>query len=116
MLLPKLDGRTALRRIRDLEAARGLAPGKGAKVIMATGQDDAETVMASFRDFCDGFLAKPLDRARLLGLLQRLELLGPTLPPPARRRAAVPWRVTRKRLGLVPPLHLTADEPLFGLA
>jgi two-component system, chemotaxis family, chemotaxis protein CheY len=100
VLLPHLNGRTALRRIRDLETARGLPLGQGARVIMATGQDDPETVLEAFAQQCDGFLAKPVDPHALLGLLAQFELLDPALVPPPLRRAAVPWKVTRKRLGL----------------
>lgn len=103
VLLPHLNGRTALRRIRDLEAARGLPLGQGARIIMATGQDDPETVLEAFAQQCDGFLAKPIDHHALLGLMVQFELLDPALVPPPLRRAAVPWRVTRQRLGLDRP-------------
>jgi two-component system chemotaxis response regulator CheY len=82
VLMPQLNGR----RIRDLEASRGLPLGQGSKVIMVTGQDDAETVLEAFAQHCDGFLAKPVDQAALLGLLVQFGLVEPRLlPPPGRR-------------------------------
>jgi len=117
VLMPHLNGRTALRRIRDIESTRGLAVGRGAKVIMATGVDDPATVLEAFRQQCDGFLPKPVDPIALRSLLGQFGLLREdepaprATPRPAPVRPAVPWKTTRVRLGLAPP-PVPADPPL----
>jgi two-component system chemotaxis response regulator CheY len=75
VLMPKRDGQATLTRIRELEAARGVPHGKGAKIIMATGLSDSATVLTAFREHCDGFLVKPIEHAKLLALMQQFGLV-----------------------------------------
>lgn len=74
MLMPKMDGHDALRRIRALEAERGVSPGKAAKVVMATSVSNPKTVLAAFKDQTDGFLVKPVDKQKLYALLEQFGL------------------------------------------
>lgn len=75
IMMPNLDGQGALRGLRQLEETKGITLGNGAKVIMTTCLADNGHVMAAFREQCDAYLVKPIDRANLLQQLQRLELL-----------------------------------------
>ncbi len=76
VMMPELDGRTALRRIRQIEQERGVLPGDGCKIVMATALGDAKTVVGSFKDLCDGYLVKPIDGRKLAAELDRLGLHG----------------------------------------
>jgi two-component system chemotaxis response regulator CheY len=76
IMMPDMDGQTAVREIRALETARGVLLGAGAKVIMATAVDDIKTIMASFREFCDAYVVKPVDANKLLGHLRSFELIS----------------------------------------
>lgn len=68
--MPRMDGQEALRRLRELETAHGITPGRECKVVMTTALGDAANVTtAFFQGQADGYLQKPL----------RLELLKATL-------------------------------------
>jgi two-component system chemotaxis response regulator CheY len=73
IMMPELDGQDVLRRIRAAETGRGLNAGQGAKVIMTTALEDSRNVRAAFREQCDAYLVKPIDRRKLV---EHLESLG----------------------------------------
>jgi two-component system chemotaxis response regulator CheY len=75
IMMPEMDGQTALKHIRDLEEARGIFSTRGAKIVMTTALDDVKNVVNAFRGLCDTYLMKPIDRAELLKELRKLELI-----------------------------------------
>jgi two-component system chemotaxis response regulator CheY len=75
IMMPEMDGQTALKHIRALEDAAGILASDGAKVIMTTALDDTKNVMGAFRDQCDAYLVKPIDKEKLLKSLQSLGLI-----------------------------------------
>ena len=76
IMMPEMDGQQALVELRAAEERHGLGFGQGAKVIMTTALFDADNVLTAFREQCDGYLVKPIDKATLLDCLQKLDLLG----------------------------------------
>ncbi len=74
IMMPEMDGHEALVAIRNLEEKRGIMVGQGAKVVMSTVLGDKDHVMSAFRDACDGYLVKPIDKGRLLAMLAQLGL------------------------------------------
>jgi two-component system chemotaxis response regulator CheY len=72
IMMPEMDGQAVLREIRTIEKEGGLAAGNGVKVIMTTALKDRESVMTAFREQCDGYLVKPIDRQKLVGHLRDL--------------------------------------------
>jgi two-component system chemotaxis response regulator CheY len=77
ILMPELDGQNALREIRALESRHGLPSGHGAKILMTSALQDNRTVLRAFREQCDGYLVKPIDRQSLVRTLIQLELIKP---------------------------------------
>ena len=75
ILLPSLDGHSVLARIRELEAARGIALGRGAKVVMISGLEDKKTVFTAFRSGCESYLVKPVNKEKVLRELSKLGLV-----------------------------------------
>lgn len=75
IMMPEMDGQTALRNIRELENAAGILPSDGAKVIMTTALDDKVNVMGAFKEQCDAYIVKPIQRAKLLEQLGKLGLV-----------------------------------------
>jgi two-component system chemotaxis response regulator CheY len=73
IMMPEMDGQQALKEIRALEAARGIK--RGAKILMTTALVDQENVMEALKEKCDGFLAKPIRKALLLGHLRKLGVI-----------------------------------------
>lgn len=70
IMMPEMDGRQALKAIRSAEAQDGRAC---AKVLMTTALRDKDNVLGSFRDQADGYLIKPIQKAKLLEYLRSFE-------------------------------------------
>jgi two-component system chemotaxis response regulator CheY len=75
IMMPEMDGQEALRHIRDLEKMDGILPTDGVKVIMITALDDKKNIMTAFREQCDTYLVKPLDKTKLVAALETLKLI-----------------------------------------
>lgn len=76
IMMPEVDGQQALREIRALEEGAGSASGYNVKIIMTTGLSDKVNVMQAFREQCDGYLVKPIDRRKLVDYLRQFGLIG----------------------------------------
>lgn len=76
IMMPEVDGQTALRQIREAEEAAGLGPEDGVKIVMTTALDDPKNVDAAHEGRCDGYLVKPIRRPKLLSMLKQLGLLA----------------------------------------
>lgn len=75
IMMPKMDGQTALKEIRTLEQSMGIAPGQQAKIIMTTALADRENVIRAARQHCTSYLLKPIDRTKVLRELRKLGLI-----------------------------------------
>jgi two-component system chemotaxis response regulator CheY len=76
IMMPEMDGQEALREIRALETEAGILSSDGSKIIMTTALDDKKNVMSAFREQCDAYLVKPIDRDKLLENLRSLHLIA----------------------------------------
>lgn len=70
--MPGLDGQASLRCIRAIEQGFGLIGGSGVKILMTTGLNAPESILAAFRSQCEGYLVKPIERAKLIAQLSGL--------------------------------------------
>ena len=75
IMMPEMDGQTALREIRRLEEEKGVSSAR-TKIVMTTAAGDPKSVWAAFHGKSDGYLLKPIDKARLLEQLRKLELIA----------------------------------------
>jgi len=75
IMMPEMDGQEALKQIRNLEKQAGIQPTDGVKVIMITALDDKKNIMTAFREQCDTYLVKPLDKLKLVATLESLNLI-----------------------------------------
>ena len=75
IMMPEKDGQTALKEIRALESEAGILSSDGSKIIMTTALDDKKNVMSAFREQCDAYLVKPIDRDTLVENLRSLRLI-----------------------------------------
>jgi two-component system chemotaxis response regulator CheY len=78
IMMPEMDGQTALKAIRAEEDSRELPPSKAAKIVMTTALRDLDNVANAYRELCDGYLVKPILREKLVGMLKELDLLTPS--------------------------------------
>jgi two-component system, chemotaxis family, chemotaxis protein CheY len=70
--MPGLDGHACLRCVRAIEQGFGLIGGSGVKILMTTDLNAPESILAAFRSQCEGYLVKPIDRAKLTAQLTSL--------------------------------------------
>ena len=75
IMMPEMDGQTAVREIRALEQAAGTLSTHGVKIMMTTALDDVKNVVESFMALCDAYLFKPIDKGKLLGHIRDLHLV-----------------------------------------
>ncbi len=75
IMMPEMDGQEALKQIRAIEEKADIKMGQGVKVIMTTALDDSKNVMESFKGYCDAYVVKPIDKAKLLEEIRKLELI-----------------------------------------
>src|ERR1035438_3333871 len=75
IMMPEMDGQTAVREIRALEEAAGTLSTSGVKIIMTSALDDMKNVMQSFQSLCDAYLFKPIDSGKLLDHLRDFQLV-----------------------------------------
>ena len=71
IMMPEVDGIMVLKKIRQLEAQKGLGPEKRSNIIMTTALSDKGHVLAAAEANCDGFLVKPIEKDRLFDELRK---------------------------------------------
>lgn len=59
IMMPEMDGHTALEAIRKLEAEAGIHGLDGAKVIMISALSDKKDIMKAFKSQCEAYVVKP---------------------------------------------------------
>ena len=76
IMLPGMDGQAVLRELRTIESLAGPATLKPARIIMTTALNDRTNVVTAIKS-CDGYLVKPVDRAKLMACLQGFGFAAP---------------------------------------
>jgi two-component system chemotaxis response regulator CheY len=73
IMMPKMDGHEALKRLREFERGMGVKPPNEAKVIMTSVLEDPKNVIeAYYGGAATSYLIKPIDRQKLEDELDRL--------------------------------------------
>jgi two-component system chemotaxis response regulator CheY len=75
ILMPEMGGHAALKEIRALEELKGIHSTQGAKIIMTPALGGIKNIAAAYHQLCDGYLVKPVDQVKLIGLLDELHVL-----------------------------------------
>ncbi|WP_031481965.1 response regulator [Maridesulfovibrio frigidus] len=77
IMMPEMDGLTALDAIRKFETENKVLSKDAVKVFMTTAIDDPKTVIRSFHDLeASAFLVKPLLKEKLYEELEKIGLLN----------------------------------------
>jgi two-component system chemotaxis response regulator CheY len=74
-MMPEMDGREAVRRVRALEEEHSVLSTNGAKIIMTTAVDDMNEIIRCFHELCDVYLTKPIDLGKLLAQMKAFQLV-----------------------------------------
>lgn len=75
IMMPNMDGREALKAIRRIEHQHGIEGLDGVKVIMTTALGDSQNVIGSFREGCEAYIVKPVEKDKLLEEMENLGLI-----------------------------------------
>jgi len=75
IMMPMVDGLTALKTLRQLELQRQLPESKRARIIMTTALDAVERVNEAFGAGASGYAVKPIDTDRMTEVLRKLGLM-----------------------------------------
>lgn len=75
IMMPRMDGQEALKEIRMWEEEQGIHGLDGVKIIMTTALDDSKNIMTSFREQCEAYVVKPIDKTKLIHEVRLLGLL-----------------------------------------
>ncbi|MEJ2202214.1 MAG: response regulator, partial [Desulfuromonadaceae bacterium] len=82
IMMPKMDGQETLKQMRAKEKAMGIDPQYEAKILMTTCVDSPRSVIeAYYRGGCTSYLVKPIEKNKLLGLLEELDLIPSSQQP-----------------------------------
>jgi two-component system chemotaxis response regulator CheY len=73
--MPELDGHAALKELRNRESERGILGLDGVKIVMTTGLDDKESILSAFREGCEAYITKPIEREKLFAKLSSMGLI-----------------------------------------
>ena len=75
IMMPEMDGKEALKLIRQREKEFGIQPSNEAKIIMITALDTPKEVIDAFyRGGCTSYLVKPIEKAKIIGVVKDLGL------------------------------------------
>jgi two-component system chemotaxis response regulator CheY len=72
IMVPEMNGQDVLRNMREIEQQHGVFALAGAKVVMTTALGDFNNVKTAFKNQCEAYLIKPLDREKVVSTLQGL--------------------------------------------
>lgn len=74
IMMPEMDGQETLKAIRQIEKKAGICGLDGVRIVMTTALRDKDNIMQAFREQCDGYLVKPVDRNKLTKLMDDIGL------------------------------------------
>lgn len=75
IMMPEMDGHATLKEIRAFEENKGIMVGDGVKIIMTTALGDMDNKLTAVKEFCDAYLVKPIDRGKILELIDSFGLI-----------------------------------------
>ena len=75
IMMPEMDGQQVLKEIRKIEEEYEVLGLDSVKIIMTTALGDNENIKTAFRQQCEAYLVKPIDKTMLLNTLKELGLI-----------------------------------------
>ncbi|WP_291323286.1 response regulator [Desulfonatronospira sp.] len=76
IMMPVMDGQSALKKIREVEAEQKVPAGQEVKAVMTTALSDTKNVTtAFFQGHADAYLSKPISKEKVENALQEIGML-----------------------------------------
>ena len=75
IIMPEMDGREAVKLIRDTEKESGINPVREVKIIMATADKSIHSVTGSLKEGATSYITKPIEKKRITEELKELGLI-----------------------------------------
>ena len=75
IMMPKMDGLEVLNVIRRTEEEKGIDEFERVKIVMTTSVDDRRNMMNAYKEKCDAYLVKPINKEKMLVQLVGLGIL-----------------------------------------
>jgi two-component system, chemotaxis family, chemotaxis protein CheY len=75
IMMPGMDGHAVLKEIRTFEELRGITGPDAVKIFMTSALSDGGNVFKAFREQCEAYLVKPIDRQKLIAQLKAFKLI-----------------------------------------
>lgn len=72
IMMPNLNGHDTLKQIRQIEAEHGIGGLDVVKIIMTTALGDSEDILGAFREGCEAYIRKPVEKAKLFEEMEKL--------------------------------------------
>jgi two-component system chemotaxis response regulator CheY len=76
IMMPEMDGREALKAIRQKEIDLNILPQNETKIVMVTALDTPKEVIdAYYQGGCTSYLVKPINKDKIMNVLNELHLI-----------------------------------------
>lgn len=75
IMMPEMNGQDVLKTIREIETDKKIHGTDCVKIIMTTAVDDIDSIKRAFREQCECYLIKPINKAKLLKVLSDFGLI-----------------------------------------
>ncbi|MCX5906748.1 MAG: response regulator [Deltaproteobacteria bacterium] len=79
IMMPEMDGKEVLRKIRQMETEKGIRERDRVKIIMTSALNDAPNVLEIANLKCNAYLSKPYKKQKLTEKLRKLGFSGPQI-------------------------------------
>jgi len=75
IMMPVMDGYETLKKVREIEAKRGIPEESRVKIIMTTALNEGRNVTKAFDLGCSAYAGKPIDQEKFVNVLKKLDLI-----------------------------------------
>jgi two-component system chemotaxis response regulator CheY len=75
-MMPEMNGQETLRKIRNYEEEKAVSDDEKVKVIMVTALEDFENITKAFKNKCEAYIVKPLEKDKIIETLDYLGLIN----------------------------------------
>jgi len=75
IMMPEMDGREAVKMIRETEKESGINPVREVKIIMTTADKSIHSVTGSLKEGATSYISKPIEKKRITEELKEFGLI-----------------------------------------